>query len=508
MTRSHPPRLAAVLWLAVLAAPASAQTILVKPYVQPGDGAALGKADVKVLCWFTDQKPGEFVVEYEVPGVRPVTLKPERVALDFAKGAELKKADAEKPEKPANPDDPPEKTGALPPEREQHYFKYVARLGDLPFNAEVRYRVKLGDAVVREASFRTRATADKPVRFALVGDLANGKDNQKVIAYRLSEEKPEFLVALGDIVYPAGRVNQYMSFYWKTYNDVDAADPKAGAPLMASVPFYPVLGNHDVAAKFPTIPDALGAYYFFHAPRNGPGVGPWATPLGSDKAAVAKFRAETADSYPSLDAYSFDYGPAHVVVLNSNQSGNVDQPKLREWVEQDLKGTAARWKLVCYHNPAFSSSSQHYTEQSVRLWHPIFEAGGVDVVFAGHVHNYQRTVPLTFAPSSPKRDKRGRVDGVFALDRDFDGEKNTAARGIVHVVAGGGGATLYGPGLDKTAPLLRKEHGDNYADYTAKMVADRHSFVVLDASPDSLKLRAIDVAGKVFDQVTLTKPQK
>ena len=75
-------------------------------------------------------------------------------------------------------------------------------------------------------------------------------------------------------------------------------------------------------------------------------------------------------------------------------------------------------------------------------------------------------------------------------------------------MAGGGGATLYGPGLDKTAPLLRKEHGDNYADYTAKMVADRHSFVVLDVSPDSLKLRAIDVAGKVFDQVTLTKPQK
>ncbi|MCF7643640.1 hypothetical protein IMW66_16190, partial [Acinetobacter johnsonii] len=37
------------------AGPAAAQTVLVKPYVQPGDGAALGKADVKVLCWLTGE---------------------------------------------------------------------------------------------------------------------------------------------------------------------------------------------------------------------------------------------------------------------------------------------------------------------------------------------------------------------------------------------------------------------------------------------------------------------
>ena len=119
---------------------------------------------------------------------------------------------------------------------------------------------------------------------------------------------------------------------------------------------------------------------------------------------------------------------------------------------------------MCCHNPAFSSSHQHYTEQAVRLWHPLFEACGVDVVFAGHVHNYQRTVPLTFAPASPGRDKKGRVDGEFGLDRSFDGEKATGPKGVIHVVAGGGGASLYGPGLEKTAATLKKEHCDNYAD--------------------------------------------
>jgi acid phosphatase type 7 len=112
----------------------------------------------------------------------------------------------------------------------------------------------------------------------------------------------------------------------------------------------------------------------------------------------------------------------------------------------------------------------------------------------------------------------GRTDGGprFALGcagiepgADFFHSPNHAAPdGIIHIVAGGGGATLYGPGLEKTAVTLKKEHGDNYTEYTAKMVADRHSFVVLDASIDSLKLRALDLNGKTFDQINLTKPQK
>jgi len=133
---------------------------------------------------------------------------------------------------------------------------------------------------------------------------------------------------------------------------------------------------------------------------------------------------------------------------------------------------------------------------------------GVDVVFAGHIHNYQRSVPLKFTPLSPKRDKRGRADGEFTLDRDFDGITKTRPNGVIHFVAGGGGATLYGPGLDKSAVMLRKDHGGNYADYTAKMVADQHSFVMIDLTPDTFKLRALDLNGAALDQIVITKPLK
>ncbi|HYV36548.1 MAG TPA: metallophosphoesterase [Gemmataceae bacterium] len=471
-----------------------AQTVVVQPYIQPGDGRLLTGSDVKAVCWWTDQQPGDFIVEYQMPGSGVRSVKPARVTLDFAALKTAPKLDAElKGEKVPQPK-----------EQDQHYFKYTAYLEALPFNTDVKYHVKLGNNVIRAATFRTRATADKSVRCIMVGDMAYGMAQEKTIAYQIGMQKPDFLVALGDIVYPSGRLNQYMNHYWSTYNNVTQPSAKTGAPLMATIPFYPLLGNHDVSAKLPAVPDALAAYYVFCPPKGGPGEGPWVTQLGKDTAVAAKFRAATADSYPNLDAYSFDYGPAHIVVLNVNKGMATDAPAFRQWLRDDLMATKATWKIVCYHMPAFHSSTNHYTDQQVRPLQPLFEECSVDLTFAGHVHNYQRTVPLKFATDGVK-DKKGKVNGKFTLDTAFDGVKNTRANGVIHVVAGGGGARLYGPAIDKTAPKIKKDHGDNYADYTAKMIVEEHSFVVLDLAPGRLDLRAIGLMGTELDRITITK---
>jgi hypothetical protein len=295
-----------------------------------------------------------------------------------------------------------------------------------------------------------------------------------------------------------------MHFYFGTYNDVAKADPKAGAPMMASVPFYPVLGNHDIGAKLSRVPDALGAYYFFSPPKNGPGEGPWVTPLDGDEATNARFLASNKDSYPYIDAYSFDNGPAHFVVLNVNPKMDINAPQLRKWLIDDLRSAKGQWKIVCFHMPGFHSSKNHYAEQQIRPLSPLLEEEGVTLTFAGHVHNYQRTVPIKFQPTSPLTPKKG-VDGQFTLDKVFDGVKNTTPNGVIHVVSGGGGAGLYGPGLDKTKDILTKQFGANYADYTAKMVADQNSFSVLDCSPDRLTLVAIGAKGEELDRAVITK---
>jgi hypothetical protein len=501
-------RAAAVLAAVLLPSAASAQTVVVQPYVQPGDGRTLTGTDVKVISWLTDQQPGGFLVEYQLPFGPIHAVKPTRLTLDFPalkKGAKDPDPDAKKDgDGDKDPKQDKEAKVPLPPEKDQHYYKYTAYLENLPFNSEVRYRVRLGDVVIREGTFKTRATADKATRCVLVGDMAQGRDAQKPVAYQISKHNPDFLVALGDIVYPTGRMNQYMAFFWNTYNNLPEAHPKAGAPLMASVPFYPVLGNHDISAKLATVPDALAAYYLFCPPKSGPGEGPWATKLTGDDAVIAKFRTAARDSYPNMDAYSFDYGPAHFVVFNDNKGLAIDAPEFRKWLLTDLKTTTAKWKFVCFHVPGFQSSVKHYTEQQIRPLQPLFEEGGVDITFAGHVHNYQRTVPLKFAPE-PTKDKKGRVNGQFTLDKTFDGVTNTQPVGVIHIVAGGGGAGLYGPGLDKTADLLKKDHGANYADYTARMVADEHSFVVLDIAPDRLDLRAVGAKGNELDRISITR---
>jgi hypothetical protein len=527
-------RLLALTCLAILPSLAIGQTVVVMPYVQPGASRSGSDKDSKVLHWFTEQKPADYAVEYRVPGGKWLAAKAARIALDFAElkvpeGKPKEDKPADKPAKTDNdkagkdkvqddPDRKKEPKVPQPPEKEQHFYKYTATLSDLPLSTEITYRVKQGARLIREAAFRTRARPDQSVRCVLVGDMAQGRAYQHGVAYRIAQQKPDFLVALGDIVYPSGRINQYMHFYWETYNNAAKADPKIGAPLMASVPFYPVLGNHDIKAQLSRVPDALGAYYFFSPPKNGPGEGAWATPLDGDEATNAKFRAANIDSYPFIDVYSFDNGPLHIVVLNVNPKMDLAAPELRKWLTDDLRAAKDRWKIVCYHMPGFHSSKNHYAEQQARPLSPLFEEEGVSLTFAGHVHNYQRTRPIKFLPDAkqpktdaerPKTDakqpKKKQIDGTFTLDTEFDGVKNTKPKGVIHIVSGGGGASLYGPGLDKTKDALKKQFGANYADYTARMVADQHSFSVLDCSPNRLELRAINAKGEELDHIVIDK---
>jgi predicted phosphodiesterase len=498
-----------------LAAPLGAQTILVKPYIQPGDGATLAGTDVKVVAWLTDQTPGEFTVEYAAKGQPARIAKVERVALDFAKpkakAATPTPAPKATPEPATTLEDLKEaEIKAAAPvlkERDQHYFKYSAVLTALPFDSEVTYRVRQGATVVREATVKTRASAGRPFRAVLVGDIANGKAQQNAIAWQAAQQRPDFLVALGDIVYSGGRVSEYLHHFWTTLNDVEKPGPQTGAPLMASVPIYPVIGNHDAdVRKLPDYPDAFGAFYFFSVPLNGPGLGPWNLPLGKDAKVAADFRQKVGAQYPAMSVYSFDYGAAHFLVLDTNSYTTKDLLKLVPWIEKDLRTTRQPWKLVCFHAPSFHTSKEHFTQQKMRLLEPTFAACGVDVVFAGHVHNYQRSRPLRFTPNPAKADPKGRVNGDFVLDETFDGAKDTTPEGIIHIVSGGGGATLYSVNLEKTIAGLKKDHPGNYVPFTAKYYAEKHSFSVLDLTATEFSLRQINLEGQEIDRFKITKP--
>lgn len=501
----------------LLATRLSAQTVLVAPYVQPGNGSALTGSDVKVITWLTDQKPGIYTVEFRT-GTGPwKTAKPVATKLDFGL-AKVKPIPA--PMLGANllANVPTtlealkraveNSTSAPIPEREQHYLRYTAELGGLPFDDVVEYRVLSGTNLVREGKVKTRASTTKPIRFVAVGDIANGKPEQNTIAWLIAQQKPDFMIALGDIVYSSGRASQYMHHFWPTYNDVPTPGPNTGAPLLASVPLYPVLGNHDITSALPDdYPDAWAAFHFFNVPRNGPGSGSWTPIPAKDAAAAAAFRKIAGDQFPAMLNYSWDYGPVHFVAIDSNKQVTAEEPALLAWLEKDLSSTRQPWKVVCFHAPAFHTSREHYTEQKMRLLQPLFERTGVDVVFGGHVHNYQRSKPLRFQQTEP-RDKRGRITGKFQFDTTFDGVKDTTPEGVLHIVSGGGGAKLYSVDYEKTLAALKAEQGANYVPFTAKYFAEKHSFSLIEATPSAFTLRQINIDGAEVDRWTITKPAR
>ena len=127
----------------------------------------------------------------------------------------------------------------------------------------------------------------------------------------------------------------------------------------------------------------------------------------------------------------------------------------------------------------------------MRLLSDIFQEEGVDIVWCGHAHNYQRTFPMIFKAAEknglPSMNPDGTVDGTFKLDQKFDGKSDTNPNGVIYVVTGGGGARLYGSQDD--LPGIK---------FIDKFRGDVHSFSVCDINGDTMTVRQIsDEAGRL-----------
>lgn len=166
----------------------------------------------------------------------------------------------------------------------------------------------------------------------------------------------------------------------------------------------------------------------------------------------------TGDGQPLLRAlglpgrwYERRYGPVRVLVVDSTRAGDADQ---LAWLRDRLdENTDAAWTVVMQHHPPFSAGYHGSDAASQRHLVPLYEAAGVDLVLAGHDHDYQRTKPQD---------------------------------GVTYVVSGG------------AAKLRRTARGD----FTA-VAASTYHFVELAAYEDRLDVRAVDHDGRVIDSFSL-----
>lgn len=389
------------------------------------------------------------------------------------------------------------------------FHVYSTSLTALKPGTTFQYRVSKNGNVVFNSEGKSLKSPEQSYRIAISGDMGAGTGTAKKIAYEIYKSKPDMVAIAGDIVYNAGLVSEYKTKFWPVYNKDDA--DTSGAPLMRSIPFVAAVGNHDALSRdMNRSAEILAYYYFWEQPLNGPDgkEGGALVPnlLGPDPNKKA-FYDGAGDKYPRMTNFSFDYGNAHWTVIDSNPYVDWNDSTLRSWVAKDLAAASgATWRFVLFHHPGFNSSRAHFEQQQMRLISPILEQGKVDIVFAGHVHNYQRTYPMTFKPDNlgsqlvagTNNIRTGKaVTGRWKLDKEFNGKRNTKPNGIIYITTGAGGQGLYNPeqSTDK----------DSWQAFTKKFEARVHSFTLMDVEGSTLVLRQVDINGKEVDKIKVTK---
>jgi len=462
----------ALVWLALATSSAqAADPFVIKPYLQLGDAPTSKTGDLALL-WGAEDRDADWLVEYRVS---PVS------AWSRAEGRPIRRV----------------ASAIVPPHR-----VYRATLTGLPAGSSFSYQVRKGGEVVFESRGQARKSPDQAYRFVAVGDIAQGTPAQRAIASRMVAEKPDFVMITGDIVYARGRVSEYRDRYWPVYN-AEASLAPDGGPLLRSTLTIAAPGNHDVGSRdLGRYPDALAYFLYWDQPLNGPKDGPYTLPLTGPEENQKAFLESSGPSYPRMANFSFDYGNAHWLVLDADPYVDWRDPGLRSWVERDLQ--AARdtpWRFVSFHHPGFNSSKAHFEEQQMRLIADLLEAGKVDVVFNGHVHNYQRSFPLKFnadrAPDGQMVRNKNLVPGQWSLDKNFDGKTRTRPDGVIYLVTGAGGAGLYNP--------EQQDQPETWQSFTDKFISKVHSITVADVEGKTLTVRQVGEDGKELDRFVIAK---
>jgi 3',5'-cyclic AMP phosphodiesterase CpdA len=183
------------------------------------------------------------------------------------------------------------------------------------------------------------------VKFAVIGDNGTGQPAQYEVGRQMAAARArfpfEFVIMLGDNLYGRQQPPDFVDKFERPYESL----------LKAGVQFFAALGNHDDA-------EVQLAYKSFN---------------------MANRRY-----------YSFARPGVRFFVLDSNL---MDRQQLA-WIDEALAPSRDEWTIVYFHHPLYSDGGRHGSNVELRVaLEPIFVRHGVQVVFSGHEHIYERVRP-------------------------------------------------------------------------------------------------------------------
>ena len=187
------------------------------------------------------------------------------------------------------------------------------------------------------------------ISFAVIGDNGTGSAAQYDVARQMLKTHAthpfEFVLMMGDNMYGSQQPRDFSMKFETPY----------GPLLRMGISFYAALGNHDE-------PDN----------RNYP-----------------QFNM-SGNRY-----YSLGRGPARFFFFDTNFM----DPAQLKWIEQSLRDAREEWKIAIFHHPIYSDGDRHGPNVALRVvLEPLFINYGVDVVFSGHEHIYERIKPQKGIP--------------------------------------------------------------------------------------------------------------
>ncbi|MDB6068471.1 MAG: Acid phosphatase [Pedosphaera sp.] len=228
-----------------------------------------------------------------------------------------------------------------------------------------------------------RAAGADSLHFLVVGDTGSGLEPQKLVAESMARHAAQnagtnavdFVLMVGDNFYDNGVVSvddpQWQNKFELMY------DAKR-----LSMPFFAVLGNHDWKNNHPDVQ--------IEYPRAHPGTrwqmdGHWFK---------RRFASGGTNSPPFaefflIDTEALNATNSHVALYADKKLGE----KEMAWLEEELKGSRARWKIVVAHHPLYSDGEHGHDQQVLELrarLEPLFKQWKVDAFITGHDHDLQR----------------------------------------------------------------------------------------------------------------------
>ena len=321
--------------------------------------------------------------------------------------------------------------------------QYRAELKELEADTDYEYRVAGNGAAGEWHSLRT---AGEGAFECLIFPDSQSSDysDWEELAQGAARRHPEaaFFINMGDIVDNGEDHTQWQAWF----HAVDG--------IANRMPFVPVMGNHETYDQNwkVRLPEAYLRY--FDVPENG--------------------SRDFARYY-----YSFDYGPVHFMVLNSQWGETEDfKPGLKEeqmeWLREDARRSSKQWKIVLIHKDVLQYRIHKRPERQEGIsdvgetFMPLFEELGIDIVFTAHLHTYRN---------------RGHIRG----------ERHDSS-GPLYILTGVAGNVRY-PGLwidhaldEKVAP---QPESDNY--------------LIMDVTKERIVIKCFLPGGQEIDQVEVAR---